>query len=71
MDSEQDVHFRLRLAEGFLQEAEEDLPLSRWRSCVGNAQLAVENVVGLCRPSTEKGKVNVHYDSPSILAISR
>jgi HEPN domain-containing protein len=42
MDSEQDVNFRLRLAEGFLQEAEEDLTLSRWRSCVDNAQLAVE-----------------------------
>jgi HEPN domain-containing protein len=45
MDSEQDVSFRLRLAEGFLQEAEEDLTLSRWRSCVDNAQLAVENAV--------------------------
>jgi hypothetical protein len=30
MDSEQDVNFRLRLAEGFLREAEEDLTLSRW-----------------------------------------
>jgi HEPN domain-containing protein len=45
MDSEQDVNFRLRLTEGFLQEAEEDLTLSRWRSCVDNAQLAVENAV--------------------------
>ena len=71
MDSEQDVNFRLRLAEGFLQEAEEDLILSRWRSCVDNTQLSVENVVRLCRPGTEKDKVNVHYNSPSILAISR
>jgi HEPN domain-containing protein len=45
MDSEQDVRFRLRLSEGFLREAEEDLTLSRWRSCVDNAQLAVENAV--------------------------
>ena len=45
MDSEQDVAYRLRLAEGFLQEAEQDLPLSRWRSCVDNARLAVENAV--------------------------
>jgi HEPN domain-containing protein len=45
MDSEQDVRFRLRLAEGFLHEAGEDLTLSRWRSCVDNAQLAVENAV--------------------------
>ena len=29
MDSERDVRFRLRLAEGFLQEAEEDLSLGR------------------------------------------
>jgi hypothetical protein len=29
MDSEQDVRFRLRLAEGFLQEAEEDFTLGR------------------------------------------
>jgi HEPN domain-containing protein len=45
MDSEQDVNFRLRLTAGFLQEAKEDLTLSRWRSCVDNAQLAVENAV--------------------------
>ncbi len=43
MDSEQDVVYRLKLAEGFLREAEEDLTLSRWRSCVDNAQLSVEN----------------------------
>jgi hypothetical protein len=43
MDSEQDVRFRLRLAEGFLQEAEEGLTLSRRRSCVDNTQLTVEN----------------------------
>jgi HEPN domain-containing protein len=45
MDSEQDVRFRMRLAEGFLHEAHEDLHLSRWRSCVDNAQLSVENSV--------------------------
>jgi len=41
MDSERDVRYRLRLAEGFLGEAEEDVRSSRWRSCVDNAQLAV------------------------------
>ena len=41
MDSEQDVSYRLRLAEGFFQEAMQDLDLSRWRSCVDNAQLSV------------------------------
>src|SRR5712692_10203598 len=30
-------------ARGFLAEAEEDLCSSRWRSCVDDAQLAVEN----------------------------
>jgi HEPN domain-containing protein len=45
MDSEQDVRFRLRLAEGFFREADQDFTLSRWRSCVDNAQLAVENAV--------------------------
>ncbi len=37
------VDFRLRLAEGFLDEAEQDFRLERWRSCVDNAQLATEN----------------------------
>ncbi len=37
------VRYRLRLAEGFLAEAEQDFSLARWRSCVDNAQLAVEN----------------------------
>jgi HEPN domain-containing protein len=45
MDSERDVAYRLRLADGFLGEAEEDLRLSRWRSCVDNAQLSVENSI--------------------------
>jgi len=43
MDSMADAEYRLKLAQGFLAEAEEDLRLSRWRSCVDNAQLAVEN----------------------------
>jgi HEPN domain-containing protein len=37
------VTYRLALAKGFLTEAEEDMTLERWRSCVDNAQLAVEN----------------------------
>lgn len=43
MNSEEDAAYRLRMAEKFLTEAEEDLGLSRWRSCVDNAQLATEN----------------------------
>ncbi|MBI4523632.1 MAG: HEPN domain-containing protein [Deltaproteobacteria bacterium] len=43
MKAGRDAEFRLRLAEGFLAEAEEDIRLSRWRSCVDNAQMCVEN----------------------------
>jgi HEPN domain-containing protein len=38
-----ETSYRLALADGFLQEAEQDFQLERWRSCVDNAQLAVEN----------------------------
>ncbi|MFQ5828623.1 MAG: HEPN domain-containing protein [Candidatus Methylomirabilia bacterium] len=43
MNPKRDAEYRLRLAAGFLREAEEDVQLSRWRSCVDNAQMAVEN----------------------------
>ena len=35
--------YRLQLCEGFLKEAEQDFKLKRWRSCVDNSQLSVEN----------------------------
>ncbi|HEC35028.1 MAG TPA: HEPN domain-containing protein [Anaerolineae bacterium] len=38
-----DAAYRLRLAQGFLNEAHQDLDLGRWRSVMDNAQLAVEN----------------------------
>ncbi len=43
MNPKRDTEFRLKLAAGFLREAEEDMRLSRWRSCVDNAQMAAEN----------------------------
>lgn len=43
MSTSKDVAFRIALAEGFLREAEQDYTLQRWRSCVDNAQLVVEN----------------------------
>ena len=43
MNVRDEVAYRLGLAEGFLREAEQDVLLERWRSCVDNAQLAVEN----------------------------
>jgi len=35
--------YRLRVAQGFLDEARQDVGLGRWRSAMDNAQLAVEN----------------------------
>lgn len=38
-----EVNYRKRLAEGFLEEARQDMGLKRWRACVSNSQLAAEN----------------------------
>jgi HEPN domain-containing protein len=43
MSEEDEINYRLRLAEGYVEEARQDVPLQRWRSCVDNSQLAVEN----------------------------
>ncbi len=43
LNTPDEVSYRLALAKGFLAEAEQDLTLERWRSCVDNAQLSVEN----------------------------
>lgn len=43
MSAGSEVGFRLRLADGFLAEARQDLELERWRSCVDHSQLATEN----------------------------
>jgi len=37
------ARFRMRMAQGFLREAEEDYRLNRWRACNAHAQLAVEH----------------------------
>jgi HEPN domain-containing protein len=54
MNAHDQAHYRLRLAEGFLDEAQHDMHSQRWRSCVSSAQLAVENaakaVLGLLGP---------------------
>ena len=46
--------YRLRLVQGFLEEARQDFNLGRWRSCVDNSQLVTENaakaVLGLLGP---------------------
>lgn len=38
-----DAEYRLRVAQGFLEESRQDVTLTRWRSAVDNAQLATEN----------------------------
>jgi HEPN domain-containing protein len=43
MTSHEDATYRLRMAQGFLQEARQDVDLGRWRSAVDNSQLAVEH----------------------------
>jgi len=54
MNAHDQAHYRLRLAEGFLEEARHNLHSQRWRSCMSSAQLAVENaakaVLGLLGP---------------------
>ena len=43
MPVSEDARYRLRVAEGFLEEAHQDMALQRWRACVDNSQLATEN----------------------------
>ena len=43
MTGKRDAVYRLRVAQGFLDEARQDVGLGRWRSVVDNSQLAVEN----------------------------
>jgi HEPN domain-containing protein len=43
MRSEQEVAYRLKLAQGFLTECRQDVALKRWRSAVDNGQLAIEH----------------------------
>jgi HEPN domain-containing protein len=43
MGIEKDVAYRLELARGFLNEAEQNLTLRHWRSCVSASILVVEN----------------------------
>jgi HEPN domain-containing protein len=43
MDSNEEAAYRLRLAGGYVREAEELFGNCQWRACVSSAQLAVEN----------------------------
>jgi HEPN domain-containing protein len=43
MGSHKDVEYRLELARGFLNEAEQDYSLKRWRACVSGSILVLEN----------------------------
>lgn len=43
MESGKDVAYRIELARGFLEEAEQDYSLKRWRACVSSSILVIEN----------------------------
>lgn len=43
MGTDKNVEYRLELARGFLNEAEQDYSLKRWRSCVSGSILVIEN----------------------------
>jgi HEPN domain-containing protein len=43
MKVRKDIAYRFLLAEGFLGEADEDLRLKRWRSCVSGSNLCIDN----------------------------
>ncbi len=43
MGLHKDVNYRLELARGFLNEAEQDCSLKRWRACVSGSILVLEN----------------------------
>ena len=44
-EMKESVTFHLALARGFLDEAQQDFSLRRWRAAVSHAQLAVENAL--------------------------
>ena len=68
MNSDKELAFRIGLVEGFLTEAEQDFTLKRWRSCVDNAQLSVENATPSLVPEAEEimvdGKTVVLFTVP-------
>ncbi len=43
MGTDKNVEYRLELAQGFLNEAEQDYSLKRWRSCVSGSTLVLEH----------------------------
>ena len=43
MHGKQEVTYRLKVAQGFLAECQQDLVLQRWRSAVDNGQLTIEH----------------------------
>lgn len=43
MRPQEEARYRLNLAKGYLDEAEEDFGTKRWRSCAAGSHLAIEN----------------------------
>ncbi|MCL0065719.1 HEPN domain-containing protein [Dehalococcoidia bacterium] len=54
MRSKEEASYRLKLAKGYVEEAEKLFDAKLWRACAGSCQLAVENackaVIALFRP---------------------
>jgi HEPN domain-containing protein len=68
MSAQEEIGYRLRLAEGFRDEARQDLDLSRWRSCVDNSQLATENAAKAALALL--GPVGRTHDPAAVLQIA-
>jgi hypothetical protein len=53
MHTPRELDYRLRLGEGFLAEAQEDLLLRRWRSCVDNSQADAQRSLSLAQEAVD------------------
>jgi len=70
MNTVDEVAYRFALSAGFLAEAEQDLTLDRWRSCVDNAQLTIENA-GKAVLALFNVPSKTHDPAPQIAAMLR
>jgi len=60
--SKEETTYRLRLAKGYIEEAEKLFDAKLWRACAGSCQLAVENackaIISLFRPVVKTHEVS-------------
>lgn len=54
MQSREETEYRIKLAKGYIKEAQKLFDVKLWRVCTGSCQLAVENackaIIGLFKP---------------------